>query len=72
MKNEKAFVHTTVLRNGKIQSVYMDCETLISHMDWDYTYCDALLSAEMKRQKEINRLLDEIQRLRNLVFTLEE
>ena len=40
--------------------------------DWDYTYGDAFCSVEMKRQKEINRLLDEIQRLRSLVFTLEE
>ena len=47
-------------------------KTKLTVSDWDYVYCDALCNAEMKRQKEINRLLDEIQRLRNLVFTLED
>lgn len=47
-------------------------KTQLHAKDWDYTYCDAFCSVEMKRQKEINRLLDEIQRLRNLVFTLED
>jgi membrane-bound lytic murein transglycosylase MltF len=47
-------------------------KTQLHVSDWDYVYHDAFLSAEMKRQKEINRLLDEIQRLRNLVFTLED
>ena len=44
-------------------------KTQLPVSDWDYAYCDALASAEMKRQKQINSLLDEIQRLRNLVFT---
>lgn len=47
-------------------------KTQLTVSDWDYLCCDAFLSAERKRQKEINRLLDEIQRLRNLVFTLED
>ena len=47
-------------------------KTQLTVSDWDYAYCDALLSAYMKRQKEIDRLLDEIQRLRSLVFTLED
>ena len=47
-------------------------KTQLSDSDWDYESWDAFFSAEMKRQKEINRLLDEIQRLRNLVFTLED
>lgn len=47
-------------------------KTQLTVSDWDYNYSDALLSAYMKRQKEIDRLLDEIQRLRNIVFTLED
>ena len=47
-------------------------KTQLPASDWEYVYCDALLSAELKRQKEINRLLNEIHRLRNLVFTLED
>jgi uncharacterized C2H2 Zn-finger protein len=47
-------------------------KTQVPASDWDYTRHDAVFSAEMKRQKEINRLLDEIQRLRSLVFTLED
>ena len=47
-------------------------KTQLPVSDWDYAYCDALCNAEKKRQKEINHLLDEIQRLRNLVFTLED
>ena len=47
-------------------------KTQLPASDWDYVYHDAVFSSEMKRQKEINRLLDEIQRLRNLVFTLED
>ena len=47
-------------------------KTQLPGSDWDYTSCDAFLSADMKRQKAINHLLDEIQRLRSLVFTLEE
>ena len=47
-------------------------KTQLPASDWNYVYCDALCSAEMKRQKEINRLLDEIQRLRNISFALED
>ena len=101
MENEKIFIHTNVLLDGKIRTVDMESEvvdlavdknfvlsyfetrdkeglarcsrkTQLHVSDWDYTYNDALLSAELKRQKEINRLLNEIHRLRNLVFTLED
>ena len=101
MENEKIFIHSYVLLDGKIRTVDMESEivdlavnrdfilsyfetrdkeglvrcsrkTHLPFSDWSYTYSDALLSAEMKRKKEINRLLDEIQRLRNLVFTLED
>ena len=98
MENEKVFIHTDVLLDGKIRTVDMESEvvdvavdknfvlsyfetrdkeglvrcsrkTQLPVSDWDYVYHDAFISADMKRQKEINRLLDEIQRLRNLVFT---
>jgi len=78
MENEKIFIHADVLLDGKIRTVDIKMlmrwgrKTQLPVSDWDYAYCDALLSADMKRQKEINRLLDEIQRLRNIVFTLED
>lgn len=44
----------------------------LTSRNWDFSYCDAVYNAEMKRKREINHLLDEIQRLRSLVFTLED
>ena len=69
---DKDFVLSYFETRDKEGLVRCSRKTQLPVSDWDYAYCDALLSADMKRQKEINRLLDEIQRLRNLVFTLED
>ena len=70
--DEENFVLSYFEARDKEGLVRCSQKTQLPAKDWDYTYGDALLSADMKRQKEINRLLDEIQRLRNLVFTLED
>lgn len=67
---DKNFVLSYFETRGKEGLVRCSGKTQLPASDWDYVYHDAFLSAEMKRQKAINRLLDEIQRLRNLVFTL--
>ena len=67
---DKDFVLSYFDTRDKEGLVRCSRKTQLPVSDWDYAYCDALLSAYMKRQKEINRSLDEIQRLRNLVFTL--
>ena len=69
---EKDFILSYFETRDKEGLVRCSRKTQLHVSDWDYLCCDAFLSAEKKRQKEINRLLDEIQRLRNLVFTLEE
>ena len=68
---DRDFVLSCFETIGEEGSVNCSRKTQIAASDLDYSYHSAFLSAEMKRQKEINRLLDEIQRLRNLVFTLE-
>lgn len=69
---DKDFILSYFETRDKEGLVRCSRKTNIPVSDWDYTYGDALCSAQMKREKEINRLLDEIQRLRNLVFTLED
>ena len=69
---DKDFILSYFETRDKEGLVRCSRKTQLPGIDWDHTYCNALSSAEAKRQKEINRLLDEIQRLRNLVFTLEE
>ena len=61
-----------ILTKDKEGFVRCSRKTQLTARNWDYVYSDAVYNAEMKRQKEINHLLDEIQRLRSLVFTLED
>ena len=70
--DEENFVLSYFEARDKEGLVRCSRKTQLPAKDWDYTYGDAYSSAEAKRQKEINRLLYEIQRLRNLVFTLED
>ena len=69
---DRGFVLSYFETRDKEGLVRCSRKTQLNVSDWDYICCDAFLSAEKKRQKEINRLLDEIQRIRNLVFTLED
>ena len=69
---DKDFVLSYFDTRDKEGLVRCSQKTQLPVSDWDHAYCDALCNAEKKRQKEINHLLDEIQRLRSLVFTLGE